>query len=200
MKNSGKKPEEKFKIIPIAQLKSENLTINNKIIEPNNDGKLLGFRLHRTGITKHISDKNNQGTAVLGTLYRFKNLTPEIKTTLIKTLLVPVLEYPPIPINATTNTQKLQLQKVLNIGLRFINMNDEERIVNIETLHSKYNITPINISIHNKAQKIWESIKDNSEEIYNKLIGERNYNFNHSWFPTSMVTTNHQPPIPLYTR
>ncbi len=39
--------EEKFKIIPIAQLKSENLSINNKIIEPNNDGKQLGFILHR---------------------------------------------------------------------------------------------------------------------------------------------------------
>ena len=191
--------EEKFKIIPIAQLKSDNLTINNKIIEPNNDSKLLGFKLHRKGITNHITDRKNKGTAVLGAIYRFKNLSPQVKTTLIKTLLVPILEYPPIPINATTNTQKLKLQKVLNRGLRFININDDEGNASIEELHKRYNITPINISVHNKAENIWEAIKVNDEHIYNKLIEDRNNEYNHSWFPSSMLSILQEPPLPLYT-
>ncbi len=146
-----KTSEEKFKIIPIAQIRSEKLTINNKILEPNNDGKLLGFKIHRRGITTHITERIHRGTAALINLYRFKNSTPHIKTTLIKTLLIPILEYPPIPINSTTNSQKLKLQRVLNRALQFINWSDNDRISNIEQLHLKYKVTPINISIHYKA-------------------------------------------------
>ena len=99
-------------------------------------------------------------------LKRFNNLTPKLKTTLAKTLLIPVLEYPPVPLCAISKTQKRNLQIVLNKALRFIDRNEGD-IISVEDLHRKYNITPLNISIHNKACKIWETVNITENEHYN---------------------------------
>ncbi len=62
--------------------------------------------MQRRGITGHCVDIKNKGNAVLTKLRRFTNLTPKLKATLVKTQLIPILEYPPIPITAVSNTQK----------------------------------------------------------------------------------------------
>ncbi len=98
-------------------------------------------------------------------LRRFTNLTPKLKATLVKTQLIPILEYPPVPITVVSNTQKKQMQTVLNKALRFIHQNEEIRL-NSEELHIKYNINPLNISIHKKARNIWENLKNTELELY----------------------------------
>ena len=75
-----------------------------------------------------------------------------MKATLVKTLLVPVLEYPTIPICMASQTQKRKLQTILNKAVRFIHCNEVEQL-KTEQLHIKYNITPLNISCHYKAKK-----------------------------------------------
>ena len=82
------------------------IKVNGKEIETCKAGKFLGLKLQSTGIVGHCATVKNKGNAVLTNLRRFKNLTPKIKTTLVKTLLIPILEYPTIPLCAASRTQK----------------------------------------------------------------------------------------------
>ena len=172
--------EEKFKIIPVAQHKTKPIVINNKEINTSKEGKFLGLRLQHTGIAGHCTQLKNKGNAVLNKLRRFTNLTPKLKSLLVKTQLIPILEYPPIPLCAASKTQKKSMQTVLNKALRFINQNEEDKPI-AEELHLRYNITPLNISIHNKARKIWENVRCTEPEHYENLIIP--HNRKHNWFP-----------------
>ncbi len=189
--------EDKFKIIPIAQYKTEQLTVNGKNLNTSKEGRFLGLKLQKTGLVGHVTDKVKKGKAVITNLTRFRNLTTKLKTTLIKTLLLPVIEYPPVPLCAISKTQKKNFQKVINRGLRFVHYNETE-ILTIEQLHKLYNITPFNISIHNKAHKVWERVKSiEEEENFEELVRERAKK--HSWYPKTSIAYNLPPPAPIYT-
>ncbi len=86
-----KTSEENFQVIPIAQHKTQKITVNWKEIETCKNGKLLGLNIGSTGFTGHITKTINKGRGILSQLRRFSTLTPTLKTTLIKTLLIPVL-------------------------------------------------------------------------------------------------------------
>ncbi len=139
--------EEKFTIIPLAQYKTRKISVNGKEINICKEGKLLGLKIQTTSMIGHINTVKNKGNGVLGNLRRFKNLTLEIKTILVKTLLIPVLEYPPIPLCSISKSQKINLQTVLNKSLKFINSNETERLT-VEELHKKFDILPLNLSIN----------------------------------------------------
>ena len=72
------------------------------------------------------------------------------------------------------------MQTVLNKALRFIHQNEEQRL-NSEELHIKYNINPLNISIHKKGRTIWENVKNTEPELYETLITPQPNP--HKWFP-----------------
>ena len=191
-----KTSENKFKILPLAHYKIKDIAINNKLIGKSNEGRLLGLKLKTTGITGHISDKINKATAALTKLYRFASLTPEIKTTLVKTLLLPILEYPPIPLICASKTQQLKMQRVLNKAMRFIFRHDNRQF-SLQQMHEITNIKPINISLHNKAKRIWETLRFTDEETYNTLTA--NTSPSHYWFPTSQTVIDSPTPDPIYT-
>ena len=115
----------------------------------------------------------------------------------IKTLLVPILEYPPIPLCSASKSQKLKLQTVQNKALRFINYNDEERIETVKELHEKYNFLPINISLNKKARKIYETLRRTDVETYNNVT--RPIEGTHNWFPKTSRIITEPTPNPLYT-
>ncbi len=190
-----KTSQDKFKLIPIAQFKTKTIVVNGREINNSKEGKVLGLKIQSNGITGHVADIKNKGNAVIAKLRRFSNLTPKLKTTLVKTLLLPILEYPVIPLCTASKTQKKKLQVVLNKALRFINCND--RPLTIETLHNKYNIKPLNIALHSKAKKTWETIKMTEPEHYNQLT--QHFNFDHSWFPKSCVVIDGDLPNPIFT-
>ncbi len=113
--------------------KTNPTIVNGKNIDPSKEGKLLGLKLQRTGLTGHASERIRKGRGILTKLRRFNLLTSKIKATHIKTSLIPVLEYPPIPQCFLSKTQKINIQKILNKGLRFINSNDPEIRTNHQT-------------------------------------------------------------------
>lgn len=76
-------------------------------------------------------------------------------------------------------TQKRKIQTVLNKAVRFIHCNEEEQ-QNIEQLHQRYNIIPLNIFNHQKALKTWKTIRLTENTLYEELVAERNYS--HTWF------------------
>ncbi len=103
-----------------------------------------------------------------------------MKTILIKTILIPVITYPSIPLCMASNSQKRKMQTILNKALRFIHCNEQEQL-NSYDLHIKYNITPLNIINYQKALNTWETIKISELGQYNTLTTL--YNNSHNWFP-----------------
>lgn len=177
-----KTSEEKFKIIPIAQLKTKKIKVNGKDIETSTSGKLLGLNITSTGVVGHLRKTIIKGNGILSQLRRVSNLTPKIKTTLVKTLLIPVMTYPSIPICTASQTQKRKMQSVLNKALRFIHCNEQERLTASE-LHIKYNIAPLSIVNYHKAQNTWETIKISENLQFEELVTP--HNNTHTWFPKS---------------
>ena len=191
-----KTSEEKFQIIPLAQLKTQPIVINGRNINTCKEGKLLGLKIQRTGIVGHATDRIHKGRAIIGKLKRFSQLTPKLKATLVKTLLIPVLEYPPIPLCSLSKTQKINMQVILNKGINFINCNNQE-FLSIKETHEMHNIKPFNLSTYKKSLKIWETIKHTNEQQYDDLIAPRPNK--HNWFPKSSNILTAPPPLPLYT-
>ena len=189
--------QDKFKLIPIAQRKTKSIVVNNREIEHSKEGKVLGLTIQTNGISGHTAKVKNKGNAVIANLRRFVNLTPKLKLTLIKTLLLPIIEYPVIPLCTTSLTQKRKLQIIVNKALRFVNFNEDDRPLTAEDLHLKYNINPLNITLHNKAQKIWETIKMTEPDHYQLLTGR--FAYNHTWFPKSSYIIDSDDPQPIYT-
>ena len=60
------------------------------------------------------------------------------------------------------------MQTVINKELKFIKCNESNRET-LKELHRKYNITPLNISIDQRAKKIREAVKETEPEHYNNL-------------------------------
>ena len=181
----------------MAQYKKMKITVKGKEIETCKEGKFLGLKLQSTGIVGHCTNLKNKGNAVLTNLRKFKNLSPKIKTTLVKTLLLPILEYPPIPLCATSLTQKRNIQTVLNKALKFINCNEDNEAT-VEQLHKQYNITPLNISIDNKAKRTWKAVRATEPDHYNNLT--IHYGHEHSWFPKTSKIIHQYTPEAIITR
>ncbi len=107
-----KTSEEKLEIIPIAQYKTKPIVINNKEISTSKGGKFLGLKLQSTGIVgHHCANVKNKENALLTKLRRFTNLTPKLKSILVKALLIPMLEYPPVPICAASKHKNSQCKQ-----------------------------------------------------------------------------------------
>ncbi len=120
-----------------------------------------------------------------------------MKTVLAKTLLIPGMEYLPVPICMASIPQKSKMQTILNKALRFIHCNEEHQL-NSEELHMKYTITPLNISTYEKALKIWETLRTSEPEQYDNLVTPRNNS--HRWFPKSSTMISTEPPQAIITR
>ncbi len=179
---------EKNKIIPIAQFKTSNIAVNRRELNKSKEGKVLALKIQSNGLMGHTSNIRNKANAVLTKLRRFIKLTPKLKLILVKSLLLPILEYPVIPLCTALLTQKRKHQVILNKALRFVNYNKDDRPLTANDLHLNYNTKPYNMAIHSKAKKIWETIRLTEPEHYNKLI--HHFPTSHIWFPKMLTHRN----------
>ena len=107
----------KFVVIPAARTRPGELNLDSANVNYTKEGKLLGLAFTSTGIGKHVKQRQGQGYNVLRKLRRFSGLPESTKVFLYKTLIRPVLEYPPVPLNALAPTNILRLQAVQNMSL-----------------------------------------------------------------------------------
>ncbi len=91
-----KTSKNKFKILPLAQYKILDITINDKIIGKSKEGTMFGLKMQSAGITGHVTYKINKTSAAPTKVYRFAS--PEIKITLVKAILLPILKYQQVPL------------------------------------------------------------------------------------------------------
>ena len=118
----------------------------------------------------------------------------KIKVHLVKALILPILDYPPIPTHTLSKTQLSKLQKVQNKALRFATNQRYPYTMNTIEIHTHTKTEPINIRLHNRAKKIWQRLQEIEHPLYTTLTEKQEnitrYNRN---FPSSLNIINNQP-------
>ena len=174
------------------------LNINDEDVELKNKGKCLGLSITKSGYYKHMQERKNIAVASLQKLYELYNMPERIKIHLVKALILPILDYPPIPIHTMSRNQLSKLQKVQNKALRFATNQKHPYTMTTEQIHTHTKTTPLNIRLHYRAKTIWNRIEELETPIYQNLKDRLNQIDNyHRDFPSSLQTCN-TTPTPIY--
>ena len=191
----------KFKIIPIAVKKKNDIYIDGEKIEYSQHGKVLGLTIGRTGITHHITTMKAKTSSKITLLKRFKHLPQNIKVHLIKAFITPLLHYPPIPLVNISNKQIKSLQAIQNRALRFaLDTSRLEHVINnVKTLHRKANLEPINYTIYTRAETIFNKLQALNDPYMNYILENYEPEKNHYYFKKTNVTLQRGVPEKIYT-
>ena len=189
----------KFKIIPMAVRNKANVVIDGTPLVLSNNGKVLGLKLGQTGINGHIADLRIKGKKALTELQRFKNLPTKIKLHLVKAFILPILQYPTIPLVTVSKSNFLKLQTVQNNALRFAHNERYPYERNTETLHAISGIEPINYSLYTKAAKLYDKVTALEDTSMENIQDNYEENINHGWFRKARVTLDRGPPRRMFT-
>ena len=146
--------ENKFTILRLGARTTEDIHANTNIYTIQSKGKTLGLHVTKTGYTEHITQRKQYANRMLSKLYRFYNMPTNIKLHLIKTLILPILDYPPIPTHNLSKTQISKLQTTQNKALRYATNQRHPYTLNTEDIHNITQTLPINIRLHQKARDI----------------------------------------------
>ena len=95
----------KFTPIHLGAKKTIPLNSNDDQIEFKISGMCLGIKITSSGYYKHIEGRRKKALTALKKLYKLYHMPVKIKTHLIKALILPILDYPPIPTHTMSNTQ-----------------------------------------------------------------------------------------------
>lgn len=188
----------KFTPIRMGQRTGEPLIVDEEPVDFQTSGKSLGLKITRTGYTQHIRERRGKAMAALIKLFRFRELPVKIKSHLVKALVLPVLDYPPIPIHTLSKTQISKLQKIQNKALRFATEQRYPYTMNTIQIHTLTKTKPVNVRMHERAIKIWKDLEELQHPTYemlkNNLDNIRTFN---KWFPSSLKSTG-RAPTPKY--
>lgn len=191
----------KFNIFPVSIIKTEPINVNNHIIPYSSKANILGLTIHNKGYTRQITNNIAKAKHALYTLKIFHKLTTNIKLHLIKACVIPMLIYPDYPLATLSKHAISKLQKIQNQALRFAyNEKYPYRKTTLD-LHQLSNLKPINIILHERAQKtkytLQHILQDNT---YIQTITEnQNNNSEHTWFKKTAKALEREVPQPLYT-
>ena len=190
----------KFHILPAARKHPPLITINNTDIPYSYTGTMLGVKMNTHGCSAHSRERARQARSALARLRRFTPCTTRTKLHLYKTIIRPILEYPPIPLVTNSIHQQLNIQRVQNKALRWADDTTYPDTITTQALHNKYNIEPMNTRIHTRAKKIWDKLHEQGDELYTNILETHTHTHtHHGWWPRSLPICNRDPPPPLYT-
>ena len=179
----------KFNIITIGFYKAPNIVIGNTVIPYSQETKLLGLTFRRNNFyVKQIENITNRANAELKKLRRFRNLKRKLKIRLHKTLILPLLTYPIIPLNISSNTQIKKLQVIQNKAVRWIANEHWPTICPIEQRQQEFKIEPINERIRRLAEGAWYKIHEENSSFHRINLNIQMLN-PHNWFPSSYLKT-----------
>ena len=173
----------------IGFYKAPNIHIDNIDIPYSTENKLLGLNFRRNNFyVKHVEVITQKANAELKKLQRFRLLKTKLKVRLYKTLILPHLTYPAVPLNICSNTQYKKLQIVQNKAIRWI-MNERWPIrCPVRLRQEQLKIEPIQERIKRLAENIWQKIEDKNTEFHQLNTQTRMQN-PHTWFPSSYLKT-----------
>lgn len=189
----------KFKIIPIGVKKKNDIIVNGSNIPYSDYGKVLGVKIGTTGYNKHVQETANKGRQALRELWRFQTLPQNIKLHLVKAFIRPIITYAPIPLVTVSNTNFKKLQVIQNKGLRFAFNERHPYTRNTKTLHELSNTEPINYTIHNQANKVFQKVRDMEERHLSEILENYEEEKNHFWFKKVKNILDRGNPEKIYT-
>ena len=191
----------KFKIIPIARKKTFPIVIQHRNIEYSSQGKVLGLTLGSRGLQTHAKTRAAIASRSLSKLYRFRHLSQQNKIKLYKSIILPSLTYPAVPLNTLAKSNISKLQRVQNKATRWITNTSLIERKTSRSLHEQCNIQPINITLHNLAKNTWDIIQTTHPDIYANILRNSppSSTRRHHNFPSSRILTERPTPAPTYT-
>ena len=176
----------KFTPLHIASKTMTPLNINGRDIQFSAEGTSLGLTISN-GYISHVKKRKIKADLALSKIYRLKGLPEHIKIHLVKALILPIIQYPPIPLHTVSDTQLSKLQKIQNKALRFATNQYYPYTMTTEEIHIHTNTKPLNIFLHEQAQKIWTSLDNMQHDTYLKLVQHKTYiQKYHRHFPSSL--------------
>lgn len=176
------KNNNKFKIMPTAVTKKQDIIINNTKIIYSDQGKVLGLTITRTGYGKHIKENKNKSIRAINELHYFYNLPTNIKIHLIKAYILPIIRYPTIPLVTISRSNKRILQVIQNKALRFAFNEKRPYTRDTKTLHELAKLDPVNLYLHNQAKQILNKMQTPHYEEFSNILENYEENLNHVWF------------------
>lgn len=193
--------ENKFQIISIARQRPPPLRINQQVFEYTKEAKMLGLKFSNRGTSIHLRERLKLSRLQMIKLKRFSGCTHNIKLTLYKTLIRPILEYPPVPLHIITKTNQHKMQAIQNRALKWVSGTRYPDTPTAEALHTQYNMETLNTRLHNLAHNTWSRLEEANDINYaNIQTTDENIVRDHYWWPRSLHRARGEPPIPLYVR
>ena len=181
------------------------LVIEGREVEYSQKAKILGLRLTNRGISSQVKHNKDKARGQLSQLKRFSGLPRRTKLRLYKSIVLPMLTYPAVPLNTTSRSAQLSLQRVQSNALRWVHGRNDERdrgrrLTN-EELHARYKLEPLNHRIHRLAKGTWERLeRDGDPNLARILLLQEDLEDDreHSWFPRSRTRAlGPRPPLLL---
>ncbi len=144
----------KFTSLHLGARGTKPLNIDEDVTEFQPEGKCLGLHITTNGYNKHTQDRKNKALAALKNLYRLQEMPNKIKIHLVKALVLPILDYSPIPAHSLSKIQINKLRKVQNKALRFATNQRYPYTLNTIEIHEITNTLSLNIRLHERAKII----------------------------------------------
>lgn len=130
-------------------------------------------------------------------LKRFSKLNSKTKLHLYKALVLPILEYPAIPLNTLKKYNWRDIQTIQNRALRWVDNQIPPYNKTSKDLHRQYEMTPLNLRNFYRSQAMWDTIRNLfPEEV--EAMNELHHDNTHKWWPLSFIDENTLPPQPIY--
>ena len=179
----------KFNIITIGFYKAPTIVIDNTPILYSIETKLLGLNLKRNNFyVKQVDTNVNRARAELKKLERFRHLKTKLKVRLYKTLILPLLTYPVVPLNICSKTQIKRLQVIQNDAIRWIKNERWPVRCPLDLRHQELKIEPMELRIRRLAEGVWSKIHDENSTFHTQTLEIHMYN-PHKWYPSSYLET-----------
>ena len=148
-----------------------------------------------------LTTKKYIAKTALMCLYRFWHFTERLKLYLVKTKILPILDYSPIPTHTASRTKMLELQRIQNKALRFVTGQRYPYTENTEAQHHRLNVQLISTRLREAANKVWEKLDEQEDPNYMHIKEyDENTDMEHTWFPRSLKSLREPPPFHRFTK
>ena len=180
---------QKFQIIHIGVKVFPQIEIDNEIIPDTKSAKLLGLKFSNYNFfTKQINANKASANAELKKLYKFRYLPRKLKLRLYKSLVLPLLTYPLVPINACSKTQIKKLQTVQNKAIKWIMNEYWPTRCPLPQRHNDLKLEYLSERVKRLAEGVWNKVLDENSHFIQETFNMPTIN-SHSWFPSSYEAT-----------
>ena len=176
---------DKFQIIHIGFWAAPDITINGTILRPTQEAKLLGMDFtYRNFFTKQVKSLKKNARGALSKLYRFRYLNKKLKLRLFKVMVLPLLTYPIIPLNALSNNKLYDLQVVQNDAIRWICNEHWPTRCPLQQRHADLKLEYLRDRIKRLSEGVWVKINEENSQFWRDTLAIPTHT-PHNWFPSA---------------